>query len=99
MPSGLGFTPTEGPELDTNPEPTPTQTTQQEESQIQRLSFQLEDLAQFLQVQPKPSSSSKKSDGGLNHTLQNMKQHNQQMNMGSQKLFGGQDHIKGFESR
>ena len=27
-----------------------------------------------------------------------MKQHNQQMNMGSQKLFGGQDHIKGFES-
>lgn len=50
MPSGLGFTPTEGPELDTNPEPTPTQTTQQEESQIQRLSFQLEDLAQFLQV-------------------------------------------------
>ena len=39
-----------------------------------------------------------KSNGGLNHTLQNMKQHSQQMNMGSQKLFGGQDHIKGFDS-
>ena len=98
VPSGLGFTPTEGPELDTNPEPTPTQTTQQGGITDPTTKLSAGGSGPISSSSPKPSSSSKKSDGGLNHTLQNMKQHNQQMNMGSQKLFGGQDHIKGFES-
>ena len=101
VPSGLGFTPTEGPKLDTNPEPTPTQTTQTTQQggitdPTTRLSAG--GSGPISSNSPKPSSSSQKSNGGLNHTLQNMKQHSQQMNMGSQKLFGGQDHIKGFES-
>ena len=46
---------------------------------------------------PQPSSSSSHPNGGLNQTLQKMKDNSQQMNMASQKLFGGQDHIKGAE--
>lgn len=98
MPSGLGFTPTEGPKLDTNPEPTPTQTTQQGGITDPTTRLSAGGSGPISSNSPKPSSSSQKSNGGLNHTLQNMKQHSQQMNMGSQKLFGGQDHIKGFES-
>ena len=99
IPSG-GPSLNNAPELDTTPEKpvTPTQTTQQGGITDPTTKFSAGGSGPTSSNSPKPSASSTKSNGGLNHTLQNMKQHSQQMNMGSQKLFGGQDHIKGFES-